>query len=239
MLLAIVFYVISRTSRWRPQWLAVPAESGLLWALAIGLPAALAGFTEGPSRVAGYLARTAHHPSNVFHLGEVFGGLGHWLPRQLPLALIAAAGEAAAAWWLRWLHTAEPDLPPPRPGLMILAGRQLRMSSVRAGGVVTREGACLGIVRGTGQRAAISWPEAEGGVLCTGSSEAAVAATQLPGGARGDPPPQAGHRGRPGRDTRAGRVAGGRVRGRRRAAAHLRAVRAGVLRAAARRRSGP
>jgi hypothetical protein len=179
LLLAILFHVMSRTSRWRPQWLAVPAGAGLLWALAIGLPAAWAGFTEGPSRVAGYLARTAHHPSNVFHLGEVFGGLGHWLPRQLPLALIAAAGEAAAAWWLRWLHTAEQDLPPPRPGLLILAGRQLRMSSVRAGGVVTREGACLGIVRGTGQRVAISWPEAEGGILCTGSSEAAVAASSF------------------------------------------------------------
>ena len=56
LLLAIVFHVISRTSRWRPQWLMVPAGVGLLWVLAIGPPAALAGFTAGPSRVAGYLA---------------------------------------------------------------------------------------------------------------------------------------------------------------------------------------
>ena len=179
MLLVIAFQIISRASRWRPQWLAAPAVAGLVWALAIGPAAALGGFTDGPRRVAGYLARTARHPTNIVHLGAAFGGLGHWLPRQLPLALLAAAGEAAVAWWLRWLHTDEQDLPPPRPGLVILAGRQLRAGSVRAGGVVTREGACLGIVHRTGQRAAISWAEAERGMLCTGTSATAVAATSF------------------------------------------------------------
>jgi hypothetical protein len=179
MLLAIAFHVVSRASRWRPQWLAAPAAAGAVWVAAIGPAAALAGFAEGPRRVTGYLAKTTHDPANILHLGTVLGGLGHWLPRQLPLALILAAGEAAAAWWLRWLHTDQQDLPPSRPGLMILAGRQLRAASVKAGGVVTREGACLGIVARTGERAAISWPEAERGVLCTGSSAAAVAATSF------------------------------------------------------------
>ncbi len=36
MLLAIAFHVISRASRWRPQWLAAPAATGLVWVLAIG-----------------------------------------------------------------------------------------------------------------------------------------------------------------------------------------------------------
>ncbi len=178
-LLAVAFQVISRVSRWRPQWLAVPVAAGFLWALAIGPAAALAGFADGPRRLLGYLTQTARDPANVAHLGTVFGALGHWLPRQLPLALIVAAGEAAAAWWLRWLHTDQQDLPAPRPGLMVLVGRQLRSRSVAAGGVVTREGACLGIVGRTGEQAAISWPEAERGVLCTGSSEAAVAATSF------------------------------------------------------------
>jgi hypothetical protein len=178
-LLAVAFQVVSRVSRWRPQWLAVPAAAGFLWALAIGPAAALAGFADGPRRVLGYLAKTARDPANIVHLGTVFGGLGHWLPRQLPLALIVAAGEAAAAWWLRWLHTDQQDFPAPRPGLMVLAGRHLRSRSVAAGGVVTREGACLGIVARTGEQAAISWPEAERGVLCTGSSGAAVAATSF------------------------------------------------------------
>src|ERR1022692_2148899 len=178
-LLAVAFQVVSRVSRWRPQWLAVPAAAGFLSALALGPAAALAGFADGPRRVLGYLAKTARDPANIVHLGTVFGGLGHWLPRQLPLALIVAAGEAAAAWWLRWLHTDQQDFPAPRPGLMVLVGRQLRSRSVAAGGVVTMEGACLGIVARTGEQAAISWPEAERGVLCTGSSGAAVAATSF------------------------------------------------------------
>ena len=184
MLLAIGFHVISRASRWRPQWLAVPAAAGLVWVLAIGPAAALAGFADGARQVAGYLAKIALHPASMAHLGTVsgspgFGSLGHWLARQLPLALIAASGEAAAAWWLRWLHTDEQESPRPRPGLITLVGRQLRAASVAAGGVVTRDGACLGIAAGTGDRVAISWPEAERGVLCTGSSWAAVAATSF------------------------------------------------------------
>jgi hypothetical protein len=179
MVLAIMFQATSRLSRWRPQWLAVPAAAGVVWVLALGPGSALAGFTAGPRAVAGYLARTAQHPTNVVHLSVVFAGAGHWLARQLPLALIVAAGEAAVAWWLRWLHTDEQDLPPARAGFVILAGRRLRGASVAAGGVVTREGACLGIVPRTGQRAAVSWPEAERGMLCTGSSAAAAAATSF------------------------------------------------------------
>ncbi len=101
------------------------------------------------------------------------------MPRQFPLALIVASGEAAAAWWLRWLHTDFRDLPAARAGLMTLVGRQVRAASVRAGGVVTREGACLGVATAAGERVTISWPEAERGVLCTGSSAAAVAATSF------------------------------------------------------------
>jgi hypothetical protein len=184
MVLAIAFHVISRVSRWRPQWLAVPAAAGLVWVLAIGPAVALAGFADGARQVTDYLAKTALHPASLAHLGTVFastgsGSLGHWLARQLPLALVAASGEAAAAWWLRWLHTGQQDLLRARPGLITVVGRQLRAASVAAGGVVTRDGACLGIAAGTGERVAISWLEAERGVLCTGSSWAAVAATSL------------------------------------------------------------
>jgi hypothetical protein len=179
MLLAIAFQVMSRVSRWRPQWLAGPAATGLVWVLAIGPGTAWAGFTDGPRRVVGYLGQAASDPANIVRLGPVLDGLGQWLPRQLPLALVAAAGEAAAAWWLRWLHTDQQDVSPSRPGLMAFVGRQLRTVSVAAGGVVTREGACLGIAARTGERVAISWPEAERGVLCAGSSGAAVAATSF------------------------------------------------------------
>ena len=48
--LAIALAAVGRVSRWRPQWLAVPAAAGLVWALAIGPAAALAGLSAVPRR---------------------------------------------------------------------------------------------------------------------------------------------------------------------------------------------
>src|ERR1035438_7799671 len=76
MLLASGSHVISRASRWRPQWLAVPAAAGLVWVLAIGPAAALAGFADGAQQVAGYLAKIALHPASMAHLGTVSGSPG-------------------------------------------------------------------------------------------------------------------------------------------------------------------
>src|SRR5712692_2685599 len=90
LVLVIAFGVISRVSRWRPQWLAGPAAAGLLWAAAIGPSAALARFTAGPRRVAGYLAGCGD-PAKLLHLATAFSGPGRWLPQQVPVALIAAA----------------------------------------------------------------------------------------------------------------------------------------------------
>jgi hypothetical protein len=42
---------------------------------------------------------------------------------------------------------------------------------IRAGGIVTRDGACLGIVPDSGVRVALPWREAAGGVLVCGSAE--------------------------------------------------------------------
>src|ERR1022692_4016890 len=97
-------FAVGRISRWRPQWLAVPAGAGLVWVLAIGPAAALAGFTAGPGQVAAYLGGIAGNPGRLPHLSAAFTGLGQWLPRQLPVALILAAAEVAAARWLSWLH---------------------------------------------------------------------------------------------------------------------------------------
>jgi hypothetical protein len=175
--LTAAFWVISRISRWRPQWLAVPAVSGLLWALAIGPGRAAAGFAAGPGQVAAYLAGTAGHPGHLLHLSRAFAGLSHWLPRQLPFALIASAAEAAAAWWLSWLHSGEPDLRSCRPGLIVAARRRYTTAALASGGVVTRDGGCIGLDETTGRRAAISWQEAERGVLCAGPDGIALAET--------------------------------------------------------------
>jgi hypothetical protein len=176
--LTAAFWATGKISRWRPQWLAIPAAAGLIWTLAIGPGRAAAGFAAGPGQVAAYLAGAAASPGRLPHLSHAFAGLTQWLPRQLPLALLAAAAEAAVVSWLRWLHTGGGQgQPPARPGLIIAARRRYLAASLRSGAVVTRDGSCLGLDDATGRRAAISWPEAEGGVLCSGPDPGALAET--------------------------------------------------------------
>ncbi|HEY2444037.1 MAG TPA: hypothetical protein VGI31_12930 [Streptosporangiaceae bacterium] len=179
LVLAVTFYVITRLTRWRPHWLAAPAFAGLLWALAAGPASAAAGFADGPGKIAAYFGGMGGHPGRLLHLGTAFAGAGHWLPRQLPLALIAASAEAAIAAWLNWLHTDEWNLPGYRGGLLTVCRRGYLAHSIAAGGVVTRDGACLGLDATTGWRAAVSWPEAAGGVLCTGSPGSGTTTTSF------------------------------------------------------------
>ncbi len=168
LVLAAVLYATGRVSRWRLQWLAVPAGAGLLWTLAVGLPRAAAGLTAGPRQVLAYLGGIGRHPGRLLHLPDAFAGLTHWLPGQFPLALILAAAEALAlCWWqLYWQPRQRGVETAWRPGLIVAARRFWTTASLRSGGVVTRDGCCLGVDLTTGRSAAISWPEAEGGVLC-------------------------------------------------------------------------
>jgi len=179
LVLAAVLYATGRVARWRLSWLAVPAGAGLLWMLAVGPPRAAAGLTAGPRHVLAYLGGIGRHPGHLLHLQDAFAGLTHWLPQQFPLALILAAAEACG---LCWLHLRRPlrqrgGGPAWRAGLIVAARRRWTAASLRAGGVVTRDGCCLGVDVITGRAAAISWPEAEGGVLCAGpSADAGLAA---------------------------------------------------------------
>jgi hypothetical protein len=170
LILALVFFGVTRLTRWRPSWLAVPAGAGFLWTLAIGPAAALAGFTAGPVQVASYLGGIAGHSSRLLHLGMAYSAMGHWLPRQLPVALMTGAAEAAVAAWLDWLHTDEWDVRPPRPGLGVAVRRAVVIRAVRGGGVVARDGASLGVDEATGRHATLSWAEVAGGVLVAGSA---------------------------------------------------------------------
>src|ERR1700748_436987 len=90
-LLAAAFYLITRVTRWRLSWLTVPAAAGLAWTGAVGPRAAAAGFTAGPAQIVGYLTASGHQADHLLHFTGAFAGLGHWLPRQLPLALLAGA----------------------------------------------------------------------------------------------------------------------------------------------------
>jgi hypothetical protein len=170
LLLTLVLSATDRIGRWRPQWLAVPAGAGLLWALAIGPARAVTGLTAGPRQVLGYLGGIRSHPGHLLHLSGAYAGLAHWLPEQFPLALILASAETLGLCWLqRRLGRGHAS----RPGLVVAARRRATAGSLRSGaGVVTRDGCCVGVDVATGRPAAISWLEAEGGVLCAGTAPA-------------------------------------------------------------------
>jgi hypothetical protein len=179
LVLAVVFRLTAKLTRWRPEWLAVPAAVGAVWALAEGLGRAFAGFADGPGKIAAYLGGIGGHPGRIVHLGSAYAGMGHWLPLQFPVALIVAAAEAAVAAWLAWLHTDEWQLPGYRPGLLTYLRRGYLLRFISSGGVVTRDGACLGLDAATGWRVAVSWAEADGGVLCVGSPGSGTTTTSF------------------------------------------------------------
>jgi hypothetical protein len=170
LVVAVLFYLLGKATRWRPTWLLAPAAVGLAWLLAVGPHAAATGFAAGPAQVLGYLGARGREASHALHPGAAFAGGGSWLPRQLPLALLAGVAEAGLASWLSWLHTDEWDVPRRRPGLLVAFRRLSLTRMIRAGGVVTRDGACLGIAPGSGARVALRWREAAGGVLVCGSA---------------------------------------------------------------------
>lgn len=171
-LLAVAFTGIGKATRWRPSWLAVPAAAGVAWTFAVGPAAAAAGFAAGPGRILGYLG--AHGALGVH---GAFADAGRWLPPQFPLALIAAAAEAALVCWLEWLRTDEWAVRPARPGLAAAVRRAVTTRAIRGGSVVTRDGATLGVTPATGARAALSWAEVTGGVLFTGTAGRDITAT--------------------------------------------------------------
>ena len=172
-LLAICFLLIDRLSRWRPPWLLLPTAIGLAWVLAWGPGRSVAGFLAGGSHLVGLLAERGPLLTKLGNLRGAFTGWQQWLPRQLPVALVIAAAEAAmlvlpgrAARSARY-----------RRGLLVLARCGYLTMVLRRGELATPDGCCLGITPTTGTRAEITWLEAEAGVLCLSQDAAAVSAT--------------------------------------------------------------
>jgi len=196
LLIALLFVAVGRVSRWRPQWLLVLAAAGLIWLLEAGAADAVAGFAASSGRLAGYLHAVSVHPARLAHPGMAFASAGTWLPAQLPLALLAAAGEASLVLWIGWWRAWAVGsgravglgraVPGPgralagsarlaagqrfRPGLMALVRRRLSAAVLSAGHTVTLDGCALGLQADTGRLAGFSWAAAEHGVLLTGGS---------------------------------------------------------------------
>src|SRR5260370_839298 len=92
-LIAAVFYLITRTTRWRLSWLTGPAVAGLAWTAAAGPRAAAAGFAAGAAQVADYLGASGHQADHLLHFTAAFAGAGTWLPRPPVLAVEAGAAR--------------------------------------------------------------------------------------------------------------------------------------------------
>ncbi len=178
LVLAIVFAGVSKASRWRSLWLAAPAAAGLAATVAVGPRAAVAGFTAGPNQILAYLAG-GHPLSRLMAPDGAFAGAGGWLPRQLPLALMVAAAEAALVGWIDWMHTDEWAVPPPRPGAFAAVRSAVNSRAIRAGALVTRDGLALGVAPATGAKVELAWADAAGGVLVTGAAAEIVTITSF------------------------------------------------------------
>jgi hypothetical protein len=179
LVLAVVFALTTRATRWRLSWLVIPVVVGAAWTLAVGPRVAAAGFAAGPAQVIAYLGASGRQVDHVLHFTGAFTGIGSWLPRQLPLAILTGAAEAAILGWLAWLHTDEVNMPSARPGLLVAARRTATRRAIRAGGVVTRDGSCLGVAAGSGARITLPWSETIGGVSVCGSAEPDVLSTSF------------------------------------------------------------
>ncbi len=179
LLLAIALHLAGRLMHWRPAWLAVPAAAGLAWSLALGPRAAFAGFTAGPHQVLGYLAAAPAHPGHLARLGRAFAGISRWLPRQAPVALLAAPAETVLGHRARRPRAGRAGSPAARPGPLAAARWQLTVRAVRSGGVTGRAGGVLGADWRTGRPVEISWAAAGGGVLLAGDGPVLAASFQL------------------------------------------------------------
>jgi hypothetical protein len=178
LVLSVLLLALGRLGRWRPSWLAVPAAAGIAWIAATGPGRAVAGFAAGPRQVAGFLAGVAGHPGRLGHAAAAFAGAAHWLPRQFPVALVAAAAEAAVAGHaVRMLAGGAPAW---RPGVLAAVRRRRAVAAMSAGIVVTRDGAGVGLDAASGRRAEISWADAAGGVLTVGADPQGAARVSFP-----------------------------------------------------------
>ena len=170
LLVAAVLTLAARISRWRPAWLLLPAMAGACWLAAVTIPVSVTALEAGSRRlVAAELAVALHRARMMQPAGRVgaIAGAGWWLPREMPLALLAGTAEAAVMLWLGWRRS------PPnwRPGVIALARRRAAVAALAASRTVTTEGCAIGLDPSSGRLSGFSWAEAQHGVLLAGPDE--------------------------------------------------------------------
>jgi hypothetical protein len=162
LLVAGLLMLTGRISRWPLAWLLLPALGSVSWLAVAGLPATAHALTAGAGRLMAADLAVALHPRLLLHPAAAFAGTGRWLPSELPLLLLAGTAEAAV---VLWPHRTQ------RPGIVAALRRRAAAAALAAGHTVTAGGFAIG-VSGSGRLSAVSWAQAERGVLLTGSDPA-------------------------------------------------------------------
>jgi hypothetical protein len=164
LLVAGLLVLVGRISRWQLAWLLLPALGGACWLAVAGLPAAAHALAAGASRLMAADLAVALHPGRLLHPNAAFAGSGRWLLEELPLLLLVGTAEAAI---VLWPHRTQ------RPGLLAVLRRRAAAAALAAGHTVTSSGFAIG-VDDSGRLNAVSWAQAERGVLLTGGDPAAL-----------------------------------------------------------------
>lgn len=171
---SLLLLAVGRLSRWRLQWLCLPALAGVGWLAAAGPRWALTAVAAGPGQLIAELTHAADPVRLRVPGGAATTALG-WLPRALPVALVAGAVQAGLVLWLsqrrgRWSW---------RHGLIGAARRWRGRVLLAAGQTVTGTGCAIGLDTRAGRLAELSWAEAERGVLLTASDTGELSAVAL------------------------------------------------------------
>jgi hypothetical protein len=164
LLVAGLLVLVGRISRWQLAWLLLPALGSACWLAVAGLPATAHALTAGAGRLMAADLAVALHPGRLLHPAAAFAGWGRWLPKELPLLLLAGTAEAAIVLWPYRTQ---------RPGLVAALRRRVAAAALAAGHTVTANGFAIG-VSGSGRLSAVSWAQAERGVLLIGGDPAGL-----------------------------------------------------------------
>jgi hypothetical protein len=178
LLIAAVLMLTGRVSRWRPQWLLLPAVASACWLAVVRVTVAVAALEAGARGLVAAEVAVARDPGRLLHpalllhpAGRVgtaaLAGPGWWLPRELPLALLCGTAEAAIVLWLGWRRSPLPW----RPGALAVVRGRAAAAALAATHTVTAGGCAIGVNPSSGRLAGFSWAEAQRGVLLAGPDE--------------------------------------------------------------------
>ncbi len=167
---SLVLVAAGRVSRWRLAWLLLPLLAGTGWLAAAGPRWAVATVTADPGLLISGLRHSVADSARLTTPGGAAATALAWLPRQLPIALVAGAVQAGLVTWLSqrrggWSW---------RPGLIAAARRWRGRALLAAGQNVTEAGFAIGLDARTGGLAGLSWAEAERAGLWPPGTRAAV-----------------------------------------------------------------